>query len=357
MSLRRLLPAALLLAATIASPTAQAAYREVEACFVLDTTGSMSSLISAAKEKIWFVANEIVQAPSTPRVRFCLLAYRDRGDEYVTQHTDLTQDIDTVYQKLAALTADGGGDTPEAVNQALAEAVDNTHWSTDADTLRLIFLVGDAPPSVYDGEAQYPEIAARAARKGILINPVLCGGDEQTRGVWQRIAETAKGETAEIADPGQVQRIVTPVDQDLAALNKRLGRTWVPYGDEAARLALADKQALSERMDDAGVADRLAFQTAAGTAVAGDLLDAIDTGTLDAAHISAEHLPEGMRSMTQTELLAHLQTVRAEREGLRHVIAKLVAQRKSLVDDRKRADAGGFDGVVTAMLARQMRRE
>lgn len=356
MRLRQLLFAAPILTAVMFAPATHAAVREVEACFVLDTTGSMSSLISAAKEKIWFIANEIVQSPTRPRVRFCLLAYRDREDDYVTQHTDLTTDIDAVYQRLATLNADGGGDTPEAVNQALAEAVDNTHWSTDGGTLRLIFLVGDAPPKVYEGEAQYPEIAARAARKGILINPVLCGGDDETRGVWQRIAQAASGETAEIRDPGAVQRIVTPVDQDLAALNKRLGRTLVPYGDDAQRLALTDKQVLSERMDDAGVADRLAFQTAAGGPVVGDLLDAWDSGTVDAGTLNAASLPEGLRSMTQTELLAHLETVRTEREGLRRVIAKLVAERKELVDARKDADGGGFDAVVTAMLARQMQR-
>lgn len=118
-------------------------YRDVQVCFVLDTTGSMSSLIDTAKEKIWFIANEIVQSPSRPRVQFCLLGYRDRGDAYITKHFDLSSDLDEIHQQLLAFRADGGGDVPEVVNQALLEALENTSWSASTDVLKLILLVGD----------------------------------------------------------------------------------------------------------------------------------------------------------------------------------------------------------------------
>ena len=38
--------------------------------------------------------------------------------------------------------ADGGGDTPESVNQALYEAVTKTNWSDNPTAYRVIFLVG-----------------------------------------------------------------------------------------------------------------------------------------------------------------------------------------------------------------------
>src|SRR6266540_7083001 len=66
---------------------------QIEVCFVLDTTGSMGGLIEGAKQKIWSIANEIIAAKPTPTVRFSLVAYRDRGDEYVTRLTPLTDDI------------------------------------------------------------------------------------------------------------------------------------------------------------------------------------------------------------------------------------------------------------------------
>src|ERR1700712_1360847 len=61
----------------------------IEVCFVLDTTGSMGALIEGAKQKIWGMANDIIAAKPTPEVRFSLVGYRDRGDEYVTMRVEL----------------------------------------------------------------------------------------------------------------------------------------------------------------------------------------------------------------------------------------------------------------------------
>ena len=67
---------------------------EIEVCFVLDTTGSMSGLIEGAKRKIWSIANDIASAKPTPNVKMGLIGYRDRGDKYVTKVYDLTDNID-----------------------------------------------------------------------------------------------------------------------------------------------------------------------------------------------------------------------------------------------------------------------
>src|SRR3954471_1160604 len=77
----------------------------IEVCFVLDTTGSMSGLIEGAKQKIWSIANEMISAKPTPEIRVGLVAYRDRGDEYVTKRFDLTNDIDAIYGQLQTFRA------------------------------------------------------------------------------------------------------------------------------------------------------------------------------------------------------------------------------------------------------------
>ena len=118
----------------------------VEVVFALDTTGSMSGLIDGAKRKIWSIVNEIQKAEQKPEVRLGVVAYRDRGDAYVTQTIPLSDDIDAVYAQLMRLSADGGGDEPEDVNAALHEAVNNMAWSDGKGVLKLVFLVGDAEP-------------------------------------------------------------------------------------------------------------------------------------------------------------------------------------------------------------------
>src|SRR5436190_4189468 len=82
--------------------------KRIEVVFVLDTTGSMGGLIQAAKEKIWSIASTLAQAKAAPEISMGLVAYRDRGDAYVTQIVDLNRDLDSLYVKLMDFKADGG---------------------------------------------------------------------------------------------------------------------------------------------------------------------------------------------------------------------------------------------------------
>ena len=93
-----------------ATDAAKKAKPRIEVCFVLDTTGSMGGLIEGAKQKIWSIANEMISAKPTPELRLGLVAYRDRGDEYVLKTFDLTNDIDAIYGHLQSFKAAGGGD-------------------------------------------------------------------------------------------------------------------------------------------------------------------------------------------------------------------------------------------------------
>src|SRR5262249_42420941 len=139
---------------------------KIEVVFCLDTTGSMGGLIEGAKEKIWAISNQIASGKPTPDLKIGLVAYRDRGDEYVTKVIDLTDDLDAIYGHLKGFKAVGGGDEPESVNQALHDAVNKIKWSKDKQTLRIIFLVGDAPPHMdYKDDVKYPDTCKRAAER------------------------------------------------------------------------------------------------------------------------------------------------------------------------------------------------
>ena len=120
---------------------------QIEVTFVIDTTGSMSGLIEGAKQKIFSIASRIATGKPTPRLKVGLVAYRDVGDEYVTKRFDLSEDLDTVFTHLRQFQADGGGDSPEHVGRGLGEAVSKMSWSDNRETMKVIFLVGDAPPA------------------------------------------------------------------------------------------------------------------------------------------------------------------------------------------------------------------
>ena len=117
---------------------------QTDMVFVLDTTGSMGGLIQGAKTKIWRIVNDVMQQQRCGAdVRVGLVAYRDKGDDYVTRQVKLNQDLDAVYTELMAFEAAGGGDEPEHVRQALFEGVSDMGWRSNSK--KVLFLVGDAP--------------------------------------------------------------------------------------------------------------------------------------------------------------------------------------------------------------------
>ena len=115
---------------TTAVPTQS---HRIEVVFILDTTSSMSGLIQAAKEKIWSIATTMASAQENPDIKMGLVAFRDRGDAYITRVFDLSEDLDSMYANLMDFRAQGGGDGPESVNQALYDAIHQVSWSQDAN--------------------------------------------------------------------------------------------------------------------------------------------------------------------------------------------------------------------------------
>jgi Mg-chelatase subunit ChlD len=208
---------------TVTGTQTNAARRAIEVVFVLDTTGSMSGLIAAAKEKIWSIASTMAQADQAPIIRMGLVAYRDRGDAYVTRVVDLSSDLDTMYATLMDFAAEEGGDTPESVNEALGDAIDRISWSQGSSTYKVVFLVGDAPPHMdYSQDRQYPEILAAATERGIVVNTIQCGGMPETTQTWTEIARLGHGRYFQVEQAGSAFAIATPFDAELARLSAEL---------------------------------------------------------------------------------------------------------------------------------------
>ena len=334
----------------------------MEVCFVLDTTGSMSGLIEGAKRKIWSIANEMAAAKPAPELRFGLVAYRDRGDEYVLKTFDLTNDLDAVYANLQGFAANGGGDTPESVNEALNEAVTKMSWSKERSVLKIIFLVGDAPPHMdYANGPKYPDICQAAMKKDLIINTIQCGGMTETTPVWREIAKLSEGSYAAIAQEGGMVALATPMDEELARLNRELGTTLVAYGGERARREVYAKQAASEAAPAAVAADRLSFNAKSGKAVQGEgeLLDTLASGKLKVSELKKDQLPKEWQGLSESELKAAIEKKQSERAALQAKILKLNQERDEfLVAERKKVTkADSFDEQVASTIRAQAARK
>ena len=310
---------------------------KIDLVFVLDTTGSMGGLIKGAKEKIWSIVNTMSQAKPTPEIRLGIIGYRDRGDAYITDVNQMTTDIDSIYTKLMAYQAGGGGDGPESVNQGLNEAITKMDWSKDKNTYRVVFLVGDYPPHMdYEQDVKYPVTCKLAKEKDITINTVLCGSNSQTRKIWTEIAESANGKFLEVAQSGGAVMIATPYDTKISKLSTELEKTRIAYGDKSQRTRYSAKNnRVSAKLRKASVsatAQRASFNASkAGAKNFGgdcDLLIKIASKETSIDKLKKDKLPEKLQKMDKKELAEHIRKNQQQRKELTQKIRKLSAERQ-----------------------------
>jgi len=311
---------------------------QIEVVFCLDTTGSMSGMINGAKEKIWSIASTMAMAKPAPNIKMGLVGYRDRGDKYVTVITPLTTDLDKVYNDLMAYKAEGGGDTPESVNQALHEAVHKIQWSKEKKVYRAIFLVGDCPPHMdYQDDVKYPKTCKQANEKRIIINTIQCGSDTTTTTIWQEIARKAEGQYFHVAQSGDALAIRTPFDAEIAKINKKLDAGRVYYGAKSVQAEQKLRMKMSATLDkEASVSAKarraLYNQSKSGKANffgRNELLHDLEENKVQLGTIAKDELPENLKKMTAAERKAWVKEKVAERKKLQKQLAELAKKRQA----------------------------
>jgi Mg-chelatase subunit ChlD len=324
---------------------------KIEAVFVLDTTSSMSGMIEAAKEKIWSIASTMASAQPAPEIKIGLVAFRDRGDRYVTQVIDLSEDLDSMYATLMDFRAEGGGDGPESVNQALHDAVQKISWSQDPDSYQVIFLVGDAPPHMdYQDDVKYPVTLAAARMKGIVVNTIQCGDNPTTTQQWVQIAQLSQGRHFNVAQGGDAIAISTPFDTELATLSKALDDTRLYYGTEAEKVAQDRKVAAADKLHNEASVESRARRASFNASVAGtrnflgrgELVSDIADGRVDLLEIDTDELPESMRPMSAPQQQALIAEVKSKRDSLQRQITDLAKERESYIAE-KIEEVGGAE--------------
>jgi hypothetical protein len=332
----------------------------VELVFALDTTGSMGGLIEGAKRKIWSLASFVAQGQPTPELRVGLVGYRDVGDAYVTRVYDLDDDLDRVYQRLRRFSAEGGGDGPEHVSRALHEAVNRMSWTTQRETVKVIYLVGDAPPHTdYHDGYDYAVAARTASKRGIQVHTIRCGDDRATESTWRRIAMLGKGQFMTIGQDGGMPSEHTRYDEELARLHDKLSETTVAYG--AYRDDVRAAQGLAAAAPPAVKAARAGFMARRAKAVGGkgDLVEGVLTGAVKLEDVKADDLPAELRTLDPGKQRAALEAKQKERNLLNARIQELTQLREKDLGAQEaaaaRAGAGeGFDAAAKKALRRSV---
>lgn len=161
--------------------------------FLIDATGSMADEIQKLKSSLHSIAADAARLPSRPDLCFGLVAYRDTTDPFVLRSHDFTDDLGAFQKVLNQLQADGGGDYPEAMSEALHETVHRLSWRGDGAT-RMVVLLADAPPQIGPDRPRYDAAMQVALGKGIKVFSVGASGlDPQGEFIQRQIAQYTGG--------------------------------------------------------------------------------------------------------------------------------------------------------------------
>ena len=349
---------------TQATDTAQAIKPKMQVVFLLDATGSMSGLIGTAKEKIWSIAGSLTQTEPEPDLEIGMIFYRDRGDDFVTKHIPLGKDLDNMYEQLMAMQANGGGDAPESVNQAIHEGINQIQWDTDPKTYRAIFLVGDCPPHMdYRDDVKYPESCIEANKKNIIINTILMGNDSEAMRIWKDIAKKTNGEFIQTDMSVNNISINTPYDDKINDLQYQLDQTRIYYGKSADKMVT--KQAQSEKLNKEAGSSINARRSEYNMSKSGkkayygsyELINDV-MGGKKIADIPSSDLPENMQKMSTTERQEYVDKLIEKRINLEKEIIGLNKQRQEYLDNEvAKMDASeveqSFDDVIYKSMKEQ----
>ncbi|CAG8680978.1 6815_t:CDS:1, partial [Cetraspora pellucida] len=152
----------------------------LDLCFILDCTGSMSPYIKAAKEHILKVASYVNSNNSNIKLWVSFCGYRDHnnhGDRL--QLFDFTNSLEKFKMYITnEVTAISNDDEPEDVLGGLNAAITEMTWS---NATRVIIHIGDAPPhggrftNLYD---EYPDgdpngLTAESVLKKMQLKKIL----------------------------------------------------------------------------------------------------------------------------------------------------------------------------------------
>lgn len=159
--------------------------KTIDVVFAIDATGSMKDDIQKMRDE-WIPLLE-QSLSEYDDWRIGLLLYRDYGDSFdyrglPVRWFGFTRDLGEFARNLNAFTIRGneGGDTPEAVYEALSASIEWYDWRSDAE--KKIILIGDAEPHPRpraSGQYTKERVLNGAQAGGIVIDTLIVPDDKK----------------------------------------------------------------------------------------------------------------------------------------------------------------------------------
>ncbi|CAM1370511.1 von Willebrand factor type A domain-containing protein [Tenacibaculum sediminilitoris] len=323
-------------------PTRKVKKQTVKVALLLDTSNSMDGLINQAKAQLWEIVNELSYAKCsgiTPNLEIALYEYGNSNlpskEGYIRQVLQFTSDLDEISEYLFSLSTDGGS---EYCGQVIQTSLNELAWGNNKRDLKMIFIAGNEPFT--QGKINYKDAITNAKEKDITINTIFCGNYNQgVTGKWQDGAIYGGGDYMTINQNKHIVHIVTPYDNDIIILNKRLNNTYIHYGSYgySKHRNQAKQDMNAESLDEAVVVKRAVTKSSKlYNNAEWDLVDASKEREINYSSLKKKQLPKQLQNKSAKEIKVHVEKKRKERTEIQQKIQELNKKRKAFVAKKQR---------------------
>ncbi|MEE9408083.1 MAG: vWA domain-containing protein [Polaribacter sp.] len=333
----------------------------IKVALLLDTSSSMDGLINQAKAQLWEIVNELSYAKygiKKPNLEIALYEYGNSRlsskEGYIKQVLQFSNDLDEISEKLFSLTTSGGS---EFCGQVIQTSLNELSWGKNKNDLRLIFIAGNEPFT--QGKINYKDAITNAKEKDVVINTIFCGNyNNGISGMWQDGAVSGGGDYMTINHNKKIIHIVTPYDNDIIILNKKLNRTYIYYGVEGytkySNQSRQDSNAMSLNKE-VEVKRAVSKSSRLYNNSTWDLVDADKKEKINYAIIEKEKLPKELRNKSASEIKIYVKKQAKKRAEIQKKIKELDTKRRSYI--AKQQQKGSKDNELNNVMIKAIKRQ
>ena len=343
------------------SSTKKIETQTIKVALLLDTSSSMDGLINQAKAQLWEIVNELSYAKygiKKPHLEIALYEYGNSNlsakEGYIKQVLQFSNDLDEISEKLFSLTTNGGS---EFCGQVIQTSLNELSWGKNKNDLRLIFIAGNEPFT--QGKINYKDAITNAKEKDIVINTIFCGNYYNgISGMWQDGAFSGGGDYMTINQDKKIVHIVTPYDDEIIILNKKLNATYIYFGNKGS-----SKYSNQEKQDSNALTINKEVEVKRTISKSSrlydnstwDLVDADKNKKVDYAKIEKKKLPKELQNKTTDEIKIYVKEQGKKRKEIQEKIKELDTKRRSYIAKKQQEgnSKNELDNVMIKAIKRQ----
>lgn len=207
------------------------ALANLDLIFVIDLTGSMWDDIEEVQEQASAIVDEVSEVSGS---RIAIVGYRDLPDTVTFEDYPFSRNKEEILANIDSLTTSGGGDTPEAVYEALLRAINTEAIGDWRDGVsKAIILMGDAPPhekgDIGSPPADYKYTLEDVAKAAYEVDPaniysIVIGDNSDAVEKFEELADETDGAFFSAAEAEDVPEEIMAAAREIVEEAEKKGR-------------------------------------------------------------------------------------------------------------------------------------